>query len=128
MNIYDSFTSFPARDELVTDSIDLLVQSNDNLNQFRVGMEYILHPKFALVPVRIGWKNNPTNLANQDINGLPTEQVFASSFNAGLGLISKNFSVDIAYEYYNLSQEGVSIFMSDHTLQSFILSLIIYIR
>jgi long-subunit fatty acid transport protein len=126
-NYYDDFYSYPPKNVLV-DSTDLLVQSNDNLNQFRVGVEYILHPDFALIPVRIGWKNNPTNVANQDINGLYTDQVFASSFNAGFGLISKNFSVDFAYEYYKLSQEAINTSGYDHTLQSFIVSMIIYIR
>jgi long-subunit fatty acid transport protein len=124
---YNDFNYTPPRDEMV-DSTDLLVQSNDNLNQFRVGLEYIFHPEAALIPVRVGWKNNPTNLANLDINGLPKEQVFATSFNAGLGLIAKNFSVDLAYEYYKYNREGVSTFQQDHTLHSFILSLIIYIR
>ncbi len=127
MNIYDDLNYIPPRDELV-DSTDLLVQSNDNLNQFRIGLEYILHPDFALIPLRIGWKNNPTNGANQDINGLYTDQVFASSFNAGVGYISKNFSIDLAYEYYNYTQERVGASAVDHTLQSFIVSLIIYIR
>lgn len=110
------------------DSTDLLVMSNDNLNQFRAGMEYILHPDFALIPLRIGWKNNPTNVANLDMNGNPTEQVFASSFNAGFGFISKYFSVDFAYERYKYEQEGVNSFSTEHKLQSFILSLIVYIR
>jgi long-subunit fatty acid transport protein len=124
---YNDALFSPPRDEVV-DSTDLLVQSNDNLNQFRVGLEYILHPEFALIPVRVGWKNNPTNVANQDINGLFTDQVFATSFNAGFGLISKNFSIDLAYEYYNYQQERVSAHTNDHTLHSFIVSLIIYIR
>jgi long-subunit fatty acid transport protein len=104
------------------------VPSNDNLNQFRIGAEYILHPEFALIPVRIGWKNNPTNVANYDINGIPTSQVFASSFNAGFGLISKNFSIDFAYEYYGLENSRVDTERTEHTLHSMILSIIVYIR
>ena len=126
-DLYDDKDYYPPRDELV-DSSNLLVPSNDNLNQIRIGVEYILHPDFALIPVRIGWKNNPTNVANQDLNGLTTNQVNATSFNAGFGLISKNFSVDFAYEYYKYRHEGVNTFTGDHKLQSFILSLIVYIR
>lgn len=126
-NYYDDLYYDPALNTVV-DSSDLLVQSNDNLNQFRVGVEYILHPESALIPLRIGWKNNPTNVANQDMNGLPTDQVYASSFNAGVGYISKYFSVDFAYEYYKYEQEGQNLFYAEHVLHSFILSLIVYIR
>jgi len=124
---YDDYTYDPPLNSTV-DSTDLLVQSNDNLNQFRIGMEYILHPSFALIPLRIGWKNNPTNLANLDSNGKPADQVFASSINAGFGFISKYFSVDFAYEYYSYEQEGANHFLAEHSLHSFILSFIFYIR
>lgn len=124
---YDDLAYVPSMNTLI-DSTDLLVQSNDNLNQFRVGIEYILHPDVALIPLRIGWKNNPSNLANMDHNGNPSGQVFARSFNAGVGFISSYFSLDFAYEYYKYNQEGVNNFTADHVLHSFILSLIVYIR
>jgi long-subunit fatty acid transport protein len=126
-DLYDDLQHWPPRDEFV-DSTDLLVPSGDNLNQFRAGVEYILHPDFALIPVRLGWKNNPTNVAHLDINGQPEQQVMASSINAGFGLISKNFSVDFAYEYYNYTQDAENTSTTRHTLQSFIISLIVYIR
>ena len=75
-------------------------EANENLNQFRIGAEYILHPKFALIPVRIGWKNNPTTLSDYNENEEPVKQVYASSINFGIGLIMKRFSVDLAYEWY----------------------------
>ncbi len=128
LDLYDDVLYDPPRDELMVDSTDLLVPSGDNLNQFRAGVEYILHPDFALIPVRIGWKNNPTNQANTDANGLPTSQVNASSINAGLGLISQRFSVDLAYEFYKSKQEGVNTFLWEHTQHSVILSIIVYIR
>jgi len=124
---YDDYAYDPPMNTVV-DSSDLLVQSNDNMNQFRVGVEYILHPSYALIPLRIGWKNNPTNLANFDANGLPADQVFASSINAGLGFISKYFSVDFAYEYYKYEQEGENKFYALHEMHSFILSVIVYFR
>lgn len=124
---YDDLFHDPPKDELV-DSSAFLVATNDNLNQFRIGLEYILHPEIALIPLRIGWKNNPTHLANQNADREPVEQVRASSFNMGVGLISKNFSVDFAYEFYKYTQEGRDSFSWDYTLQSFIVSLIVYIR
>lgn len=75
-------------------------ESNENLHQFRIGIEYILHPDLALIPLRIGWKNNPTTLTDYGKNGELNNQVYASSINVGTGLIMKRFSVDFAYERY----------------------------
>jgi hypothetical protein len=124
---YDDYAYDPPLNTLV-DSTDLLVQSNDHLNQFRIGLEYILHPSFALIPLRIGWKNNPTNLANLDNNGLPTDQVFANTINAGFGIITKYYSIDLAYEYYKYEQAGKNTFFTEHVLHSVIISMIFYLR
>ncbi len=75
-------------------------EANENLNQFRIGAEYVLHPKFALIPIRIGWKNNPTTFLDYNENGEAAKQMYASSINFGTGLIMDRFSVDLAYEWY----------------------------
>lgn len=124
---YDNSVYDPPMNTVV-DSTVLLVRSNDNLNQVRIGLEYILHPDFALIPIRIGWKNNPTNLANLDENGLPADQVFASSINAGFGIITKYYSVDFAYEYYAYEQEATDTFFAEHVMHSLIISMIFYLR
>ena len=105
-----------------------LLKANENLNQFRIGFEYILHPKFALIPVRAGWKNNPTSISSYDENLLPAEQVFAYSINFGLGLITRSFSVDLAYERYNYKRRD-NLFYKDKMIYHFlILSAIIYLK
>jgi hypothetical protein len=81
-----------------------LLKSNSNLNQFRIGAEYIIHPKFALIPLRVGWKNNPTSISTFDYYGKPVKQVFAHSINAGTGFITEHFSIDLAYERYKFER------------------------
>lgn len=125
--LYDDFNYDPPMDSLVKTSYDL-VQSNENLNELRVGMEYILHPGFGLIPVRVGWKNNPTEIANMDENGDPTEMVRGKSINAGFGYITKYFSLDAAYEYYTHNHTRVNSFDKDYTLHLFTLSVIIYLK
>jgi hypothetical protein len=78
-----------------------LLECNKNLNQLRVGAEYIIHPEFALIPVRVGWKNNPTSLRDQ----ISHKQVFAHSLNFGTGLITKHLSIDLAYERYLFNRD-----------------------
>jgi len=70
------------------------------LNQFRIGVEYILHPDFAMIPLRAGWKTNPTSISNYNNHYQETGQVIGRSLNLGAGIILKKFSLDIAYEYY----------------------------
>ncbi len=80
-----------------------LLKSNADLNQFRFGAEYIIHPKFALIPVRIGWKNNPTSISDH----VSHEQVFAHSLNFGTGLVTRRFSFDLAYERYRYKRKFI---------------------
>jgi hypothetical protein len=101
-----------------------LLKSNANLNQFRIGLEYIFHPKFAFIPVRAGWKNNPTSISDQSTK----DQVYAHSLNFGTGLILKRISVDFAYERYAYSRNVLIIdeyYTEEKIFNSFILSLIV---
>jgi len=70
------------------------------LNQYRIGLEYIFHPKFGLIPARAGWKINPTTLNTYDKNFIAIKRILAHSVNAGAGLILKNIAIDMAYEPY----------------------------
>lgn len=91
-----------------------LSRSNKNLNQFRLGLEYIFSPaKFSgsrsgdvlgmgnlLIPIRCGFKTNPTTMANYDYAGDPVSQVKGKSINLGFGTVFNKFSFDLAYEIF----------------------------
>ncbi|MBN1415534.1 MAG: UPF0164 family protein [Bacteroidales bacterium] len=118
-----------------------LLESNNDLHQFRIGLEYVLHPKFACIPIRAGWKNNPTSLSNYkkvSVNDslviVKDKQVFAYSLNVGLGIAMKRFSIDLAYERYQFSRDRrIGSFSDDlqtekDVLHFFTLSAIWYIK
>ncbi|MBN1414761.1 MAG: outer membrane protein transport protein [Bacteroidales bacterium] len=109
-----------------------LFESNKNLNQFRIGLEYILHPKFALIPIRAGWKNNPTTLntyreANDEVYE-PDKQVIAYSVNFGTGYIAKRFSIDLAYEAYWYKRRDSYYYQEKKVYHFITLSAILYIK
>ena len=123
---YNNFQDPPI--DTVYNEVYFLLKSNENLNQFRIGLEYILHPKFALIPVRAGWKNNPTSISNYDENHEPFEQVFAHSLNFGLGLITKYYSLDLAYERYKCDRMDADFNNEKKNYYFFVLSANIFLR
>lgn len=83
-----------------------LSESNEDMNQFRIGAEYLVLTNTIIIPLRAGYKNNPTmrgDLVDYNIEGFPiySGQVMASSLNFGAGLIFNNFALDVAYEYFD---------------------------
>lgn len=87
-----------------------LSASNENMNQFRVGAEYLIITDNVIIPLRAGFKNNPTlyaDIESYELNGTPvySDQVMGNSINFGAGLIFSNVSFDIAYERFNFTVE-----------------------
>ena len=74
-----------------------LSDSKQNLNQFRVGAEYLFVADFGVIPLRAGFRTNPTVLANEDSTGKFTDQVVGMAFSVGTGFIGQVVAVDIAY-------------------------------
>jgi hypothetical protein len=105
-----------------------VLKSNSNLNQFRIGAEYIFHPKFGLFPLRVGWKNNPTSISSYNESGDPVKQVYAHSINAGTGFTTKHFSVDIAYERYKFERMDMYYRNEEVVYHIFDLSVIYYLK
>jgi long-subunit fatty acid transport protein len=99
---------------------------SSKLNQYRFGMEYILHLKSALIPIRLGWKNNPTSLFNRLFTA--PSQVYAHSLNFGAGFITKRFSIDFAYEQYKYEITDDHDNLEKRRYGFFLLSTIIYIK
>jgi hypothetical protein len=74
-----------------------LSDSEKNLNQLRVGAEYLFVADFGVIPLRAGFRTNPTLLANEDSNGKFTDQVIGKAFSVGTGFISEILAIDFAY-------------------------------
>jgi hypothetical protein len=88
-----------------------------DLNQFRVGMEYTLNAGFADIPLRVGFRNNPSvekrltaiNEALTD-SGLVPQYVYGSQENTniltfGSGLRFQKAWIDLAYQFGNSSYD-----------------------
>jgi hypothetical protein len=73
-----------------------------DLNQFRIGGEYLIVRDFAVIPIRVGFQTVPTTLENQewnDFDGLyegDDSQVSGTSISVGSGLIFERFAFDVA--------------------------------
>lgn len=78
-----------------------LTESDDNLNQFRIGGEYLIVADNGVIPLRAGFKNVPTVLANytyeeKSEEEVPTNnQVRGTGISFGSGFISDAFAFDI---------------------------------
>ena len=84
----------------------LISEANKNLNQIRVGAEYIFHPGKILVPLRLGYRQVPTCNANTDEYGESSDQVIANTFHFGSGVaFPQLMSLDLAFEAFEYSQE-----------------------
>lgn len=105
-----------------------ILKSNENLHQFRIGVEYVLHPKFGLFPIRIGWKTNPTSISSYNKYGHPVNQVYARSINLGFGIAAKHFSVDLAYERYKYDRMDINYRNEIMVYHIFDLSVIYYLK
>jgi len=104
----------------------LLTEGNNNLNQLRMGLEYILHRRNILVPVRVGVKTNNTSVANYDENGQVVSPVRAISFNAGFGIILPGMTLDLAYELYYYSRRTIKQYTDTRIMNYFSVTGITY--
>lgn len=97
-----------------------LSESNENMNQIRAGAEYLIITDNFILPLRAGYKTNPTRRADVDrINNRYSDQVFASSLNFGIGLIFSNISFDLAYEYMNFDVKYRTLQVRESESQTF---------
>jgi long-subunit fatty acid transport protein len=104
--------------------------SKSDLNQIRVGAEYLIVTSSVVIPVRAGFRTEPTMMANWDgINSKYTDQVSGTGFTVGTGLISKAFALDVTYSRATAQRTGTYTggkATEDFTFQVVSTSLIIY--
>lgn len=70
-----------------------------NVNQFRVGLEYIFSGPSAVFPVRLGFRTDPKIGRGAYGDGTDTTQAVGKVFTGGFGLIMGRVMLDLAYEY-----------------------------
>ena len=100
-----------------------LSESEENLNQIRVGAEYLVVSDFAVIPFRVGFKTVPTLQANGEGPSEYweyTDQVVGTGFSFGTGLIFERVAIDATGEmtttveewkdwpYYNENESGTN--------------------
>jgi hypothetical protein len=79
-----------------------ITESGKDLNQFRVGAEYLIVGRAGVIPLRAGFHTVPTILANRVWNSSLTTyengtQVVGTGFSAGTGFITDHFAIDAAF-------------------------------
>jgi long-subunit fatty acid transport protein len=113
-----------------------LSDSNEDLNQFRVGAEYLIVMKGGVIPLRAGFRTVPTVLANYEwdansMSYLPSDQLSGIGYSAGTGFISGSFALDFAYSHEKYDEQqwtdaGQTDFTNQYEADRFSLSLIVY--
>ncbi len=85
-----------------------LSDNETNLNQIRVGAEYLIVLDFAVIPLRIGFKTVPTLRANGEGPSdywEYTDQVVGTGFSFGTGLIFEKIAIDATGELISYKEE-----------------------
>lgn len=85
-----------------------LSDNETNLNQIRVGAEYLIVSDFAVIPLRVGFKTVPTLRANGEgpsDNWDFTDQVVGTGFSFGTGLIFEKIAIDATGELISYKEE-----------------------
>jgi len=66
----------------------------EDINQFRMGAEYVLKSGTNIIPLRLGFATAPSLFADYEDN-----QVIGSILTAGIGIIMGNINLDLTFEY-----------------------------
>ena len=85
-----------------------LSDSEENLNQIRIGAEYLVVSDFAVIPFRVGFKTVPTLQANGEGPSdywEYTDQVIGNGFSFGTGLIFEKVAIDATGELVTTTEE-----------------------
>ena len=115
--------------EITQETVDNLSASNENMNQYRLGFEYLIFADDFVMPVRAGFRSHPTLAADVDENGTIGDQATGNSFSFGLGVVLDQLSFDVAYEYLSYDVKNSQTDLTNTITTSFItLSGILYFK
>ncbi|MBK7257512.1 MAG: hypothetical protein IPI01_06865 [Ignavibacteriae bacterium] len=107
-----------------------LSASEQDLNQIRVGAEYLIVTRAGVIPVRAGFHTVPTLRANWDVNDKPDGQVAGTGFSVGTGFIGGAIALDVTYSQTSWEQKfamtATNTATSEYLSQMVSVSAIIY--
>jgi len=102
-----------------------------DLNQLRVGAEYLLVTDFAVIPLRAGFHTFPTTFSNyEDYPDGRIDQVVGSGFAIGTGLIFEKIAIDATVTMDSFKQDLIEAFgkYTELSTTTFTLSGILYLN
>jgi long-subunit fatty acid transport protein len=127
--LYSDKKIFRAADEKTFDTLDLSASKTD-LNQIRVGAEYLIVTSAGVIPIRAGFRTVPTLRANWNIQDKPDGQVSGNGFTVGTGFIGGAIALDVTYSRMTWEQKFVltstNTSTNNYTSQTVSVSAIIY--
>jgi hypothetical protein len=107
-----------------------LSDSETDLNQIRVGAEYLLVTSAGVIPIRAGFRTVPTLRANWNLNNDPDGQVSGTGFTVGTGFIGGAIALDVTYSQMSWEQKfaltASTNATSKYTSQTVSASVIVY--
>ncbi len=124
----------PGMDTTSVSSSDISVSKSD-INQIRAGIEYLVVTRAGVFPLRAGYQNVPTLLANYVYDQTkdlyqPGDQTSGQGFSVGTGFISNSFALDLTYTWQQYEQtatkSGTTTLSFLNTISAVTGSLIIY--
>lgn len=108
----------PNSPDTTVDLGDTAIAGWKDLNQFRIGAEYVVTTKYGKVPIRAGYRNDPKVLFDIDstsVNPLGEstsfrvgKQVKGSVFSLGTGIHWSQIMLDLSFEFgsFDLEEKG----------------------
>jgi hypothetical protein len=96
-------------------------QHEKDLNQFRIGAEYLIVTNFAEIPIRAGFQTVPTLMVDAFNN-----QIIGSGYSFGTGLSFDKFAIDIAFTKAKNENDRGYYGTQDNSYTKFIFSGIYY--
>ncbi len=119
-------SQFDENGEHVSWSPSYLSDSRNDLNQIRIGMEYLVVTDNLIIPLRLGAFTFPTLRADvendmDDSSGswekiqTSSEQSTGFGISLGSGIIFEKFALDISYTYLNYEYENINNYPSGNS-------------
>jgi hypothetical protein len=129
MRRYGDTKIYQTADGSPVDTLDMS-DSKSDLNQLRFGAEYLIVTNIGVIPIRAGFRTEPTLMADYDATKAKyTDQVKGTGFTVGTGFISQAFALDVTYSRSTAEQNFSGTHVNEtqtYTIQMVSASLIVY--
>ena len=94
--MYGDKKIYRSTDKAPVDTIKLS-DGGDDVNQIRVGAEYLIVSSAGVIPIRAGFRTVPTLRANVNEKDEYADQVSGTGFTVGTGFIGGSLALDVTY-------------------------------